>query len=184
MIPKSEYDPADIMKWISDKLNVSSEMGFYIYEELDHRFKLRDNSNSMDDLEKLYKLAIVLSGDTARVIDGKYDDDIEVISEPQFDHDCKACVFLGRVRYDHKKYSSYDFDLYMCPGRDKMNSFVARDADEGWRYISGSSYSHSIKWDVHKGYEDYPINLCKILAIEKGLLKESKDDEGNPLRMV
>jgi hypothetical protein len=58
------------------------------------------------------------------------------IEEPQFEHDCTACIFLGRwfgSAHDHQP--AEDYDLYACKG-----TVVARYNNHGAAYLSGTVF--------------------------------------------
>lgn len=55
---------------------------------------------------------------------------------PQFQHDCKACIFLGRfVSPD-----GVEHDLYSCPKARPLPTLIARYGSEGPSYISGRAF--------------------------------------------
>jgi hypothetical protein len=47
---------------------------------------------------------------------------------PQFVHDCKECVFLGRYKDN--------YDLYFCSKHGHI-TVIGRFGNEGWEYSSG-----------------------------------------------
>jgi hypothetical protein len=56
---------------------------------------------------------------------------------PQFVHDCKECVFLGRFNaVDENTYNHVDYDLYFCK-KGNHTTVIARYGDKEWEYSSG-----------------------------------------------
>lgn len=64
------------------------------------------------------------------------EDEVHAVKEqPQFQHDCDTCRFLGRYTYDAKFSTDVrpvSVDLYVC----RANTFIARYGDEGQYYSS------------------------------------------------
>jgi hypothetical protein len=70
--------------------------------------------------------------------------------KPLYKHDCDQCHFLGAVD---------DHDLYFC---NKHMELIARFGNDPPDYRSGHAFiEHS-----------YVLGVAKILAIQKGLLKQ------------
>lgn len=82
------------------------------------------------------------------------------MNDPQFEHDCDTCVFLGH-------YESRDWrrpvDLYVCPGQPGGATIIARYGDEGPEYGSGLAFCVS---------SDHYAEACKR-AINGGHLDET-----------
>lgn len=56
---------------------------------------------------------------------------------PQYEHDCEACVFLGRCAYvDPHSGIEVNADLYHCKGILEGGTIVARVGDEPADYAS------------------------------------------------
>jgi hypothetical protein len=51
--------------------------------------------------------------------------------QPEFEHDCDACVSLGRYWYHLVSY-----DLYVCEQPGLPKTFVARSGKDGEKYLS------------------------------------------------
>jgi hypothetical protein len=76
---------------------------------------------------------------------------------PQFRHDCKGCVFLGRFRAP----PAHAVDLYFCQQCDRMATVIARYGNEGLEYQSGLAFAEVIP----------ELGEAKRRAVERGLLK-------------
>jgi len=84
------------------------------------------------------------------------------LEEPQFEHDCESCIFLGR--YDWNKFAkNKSYDLYIHLNKDGLNSFIAREGSNGPDYIS-SPYG----W---RSPTDYPTRIAYDRAVEQKLIK-------------
>lgn len=88
--------------------------------------------------------------------------EITVNEKPQFVHDCKSCIFLGRLEDDGK---FGEADLYFCDcGTAGWETVIARYGDLGYEYASGMMFA---KPDVNK-----QLYEAKMRAIKLGLYKE------------
>lgn len=65
--------------------------------------------------------------------------------KPQYTHDCRQCIFLGRWRgvahswaLKHGKASEEDYDLYVClnPNHPNLDSWLCRYGNQGHEYLS------------------------------------------------
>lgn len=80
-------------------------------------------------------------------------------AEPHYQHDCEACIFLGREL-------TYGNDLYYCAQDGSVATVIARHGNAGPEYRSGLAHAH----------DDLPLALAVVRAFRLGLL--SDDDMG------
>jgi hypothetical protein len=80
--------------------------------------------------------------------------------QPQYQHDCKSCIFLGR----HHRY-----DLYYHPGETVSETVIARFGNAGPDYMSGLCFA------TVNGSE--PLYQAKLMAIKQGHLKSNEKDK-------
>ena len=59
--------------------------------------------------------------------------------EPQFEHDCEACQFLGRYMDYNASMGPTNYDLYQCGGK----TVIARFGSDGPEYTSGLAFVES-----------------------------------------
>ena len=88
-----------------------------------------------------------------------------VQDNPFHEHDCDACVFLGK--YD----GASKVDLYYCPAHEE---FVARYGQMGEYYSAQKKFLKQIMGSTNYGYAigHMYINQAVDKAIELGLVKE------------
>lgn len=74
---------------------------------------------------------------------------LSLLESPIYEHDCKACMFIGFVELNGS-----NFDLYYCPAK---REYIARYGNEG-NYIAHDAdsiekmprdYAPSIAWQIH-----------------------------------
>jgi len=81
--------------------------------------------------------------------------------EPLYQHDCKACRFLGSLTKDDKA-----MDLYFC-GEEPGSTVIARYSDEGPDYSSGLGFAEMFG---AVGRHDEPLYIALKRAIDAGLI--------------
>jgi len=75
---------------------------------------------------------------------------------PQWEHDCAACEFLGRWK---------EFDLYYCRQRG-IPTVIARWSDEGQDYYSGLVFASAIP----------ALGVAEVRAAARGCLNDEEDE--------
>ena len=62
---------------------------------------------------------------------------MRTFEKPQYQHNCEACVFLGRYTDSDQQ---RDFDLYVCP-QGGIPTVIARFGNDGPEYSSGLPFA-------------------------------------------
>ncbi len=80
--------------------------------------------------------------------------------QPEFEHDCDSCIFLGRYawgRYENEP----SYDLYVCSSKFGYSA-IARHGNDGWEYIS-TPFGHTSPIG-------YPTREAYDRAVVKGIM--------------
>ena len=78
---------------------------------------------------------------------------------PVYEHDCEACVFLGRFHLRRSNEAAVVYDLYYC-GTHEDGTVIGRYSDDGPDYCSGMAFAE-------QGIEPYAE--ARKRAIARGL---------------
>ena len=85
------------------------------------------------------------------------------MEEPQFEHDCDKCLFLGRHEETDPMWAK-QYDLYYCANGGMPDTVIARFGDDGPEYTSGMCIVGVVP----------PITEAHRRAIERGIEIKAK----------
>jgi hypothetical protein len=89
--------------------------------------------------------------------------DTELPQEPQFEHSCDRCVFLGQYIQTEKDFFN-KYDLYFCSQHGLLPTVVARNGSKGTDLLYGL--------EPEKLRKEPALAEAKKRAIAKGLFRE------------
>ena len=86
------------------------------------------------------------------------------MTQPQFQHDCTKCTFIGTYKH---------YDLYVCSHSDKrMDTLIARYGDSGDAYVSGLDWPFIYADDPDQFYplDSYraALTIAFLRALKQG----------------
>ena len=91
--------------------------------------------------------------------------------QPMYEHDCDACIFLGRADGAAMGWSVAEVDLYFCANSMFGPQYVMRYGDDGPEYCSGN-VENDLTWP--RSQEVYRR------ALERGLIEVMEEDSSTP----
>jgi hypothetical protein len=87
--------------------------------------------------------------------------------KPVFEHDCKACVYLGTIKDKRDLY-----DLYYCPADLLGPTVIARWSSNGPDYMSGMVFG---KYHAERDWW-HPFGQAYMKARERGLISDAEHE--------
>lgn len=96
---------------------------------------------------------------------------MSTLTKPKYQHDCKACEFLGQVIQE-----GHTFDLYFCPTGGLIGpTLVYRHGDDGPEYGSTPPNTMvALEQEYPDRMKNHPGLVAYKMAEKRGLLDESE----------